>query len=472
MNISFRCAVITAGLGMFALLAGCGSASKPEDARLQVDDYPKTEFPKNLPPAPSKRDFGKCTARIKELGSTNKSPEMMALGGSVFNGVSSMQINWWLSDWSPPAQVARALHQKMDGPVPGLRVPPYPDYNADPFKIEGPNTTLRLGLDLETTDLDRLPSAIRHQGYAMERFERLRPGGNPFSDNLSFGGASIDDILLGTPRDYRARLEAKRRIDTIGPDAQDFWADGPQPRTYRSILEHAKRTNGLIDAGKTAGALKTIFFALNSAFVLNPTHDECLEDLTALDQVLLRQPKRLLVGVGSNSGLFTFLYTGQPINKYCGETNFSFGGDVHEYKRYVPINISSKKEFLDRMKMLLDRLEAEGSGIEHIYVMGQLRPRVVANLEPGHKKGSVGIDTKYPPGQLLQSHEDYHDEYYLSFAPDGSRRIVGDDVRAADLLNAEVNDALRDMVLAHRRQRAAPDRQRPVDSPGVVAGRL
>lgn len=451
-----RAVIAAACVSALVPLSGCGGGA-PEDARLQIDDFVEKGpndfrvFPsERVSPVPVRQRFP-CIAKHPEWSAYN-SPEMMALGGSIFNGVSSMQINWWLADWSPPAQVARALSGATEsGPVPNMRMAPYPDYGIDPFKPEGPGWTFRLGLDLETSGITELPTAVRRQGYTMERLRLYRPGSPPFADNLSFAGASIDDILYGTPKDYRARLDLVRRIDTIKPDRSDFWADGPQPRSYASILEHARWVHLMGDATKTAAALPTLFFALNSAFVLDPTHDECLENMTALDQVLLRQPKRLLVGVGSNSGLFTFMGSGQPVDQFCGSTSISFGKEIREWKRYVPITRTSDEEFLDRMKILLDRLDRQGAGIEHIYVMGQLRPRVVANLVPTSRQGAVGIDSEYPPGQLLAGPKEYHPEYTLSFAPGGSRRIPGDDVKAADELNARVNDRLEAMVKSYNR---------------------
>ena len=438
---STRYAAVAACLAMLAVVLGC--SNKPMDARLQVDDYPAPERPEYRLRLVARRKFGTCTPRqVREMVVAQGRPEMMALGGSVFNGVSSMHINWWLADWSPPAQVARALHGvAAEGPVPGLRVAPYQDYGADPYgRNERGDLTFRLGLDLETTNLSRLGTAVRHQGWVMSRFKNYstQKGDGLFVDNLSFAGAAIEDILYGTSRDYRRRLEVVRRIDTIKPDADKFWDDGPQARTYSSIIEHAKGVHTPIDIGKTAASLATIFFAENSSFVLNPTQDACIEEMTPLDQVLLRQPKRLLVGVGSNSGLFTFLYTGQPVDAYCGDVNFTFGDKVSQSKRYVSIRQSSGREFLSDMTMLLDKLAAEGRGIEQIYVMGQLRPSSIANLKPA--------PSLWPPGLGR-----YFASYDIDFAPEGSRSISGDEVERADEFNREINDRLKALVEARNK---------------------
>jgi hypothetical protein len=460
MKGSKRYAGAAACLTALAMIAGC--SGEPVDATRQIDDFPLLDKPKDRLKPIAERNFGdKCPkAVIDALVKADPKPEMMALGGSVFNGVSSMQINWWLSEWSPPAQVARALRGgATEGSFPEFfRVPRYPDHGLDPYG-RFPNGTphFRLGLDLETVNLSLIETAFRRQGWVMSDFASYRTtDGRLFNDNVSFGGAAVDDILYGTARDYRARLKAVRHIDTIPPDADKFWANGAQSRTYAEIREHAKRVNGLTDVAKTAGPLKTIFFAENSSFVLNPSGHPCIEEMTPLDQALLRKPTRLLVGVGSNSGLFTFLYAGHPVERVCGDVNFSFGDIVREEKRYVSIRQTSKDDFLTSMKILLDKLATDGKAIENIYVMGQLRPRMIANVKPTSDQGRVGVDADYPPGQVKADPSTYHDQYYLDFAPEGSSRWISDaELKAADDLNDEINAAVNEMVEAHNRKEAS-----------------
>lgn len=450
---------------VLAALASCGIGSEPRDATLQVDDFPAPQLPTERLNAVAGRKFGACSpAKIRQLinqASNGPRPEMMAIGGSIFNGVSSMQINWWLADWSPPAQVARALYdEKPDGSVPVLNVPAYPDYGRDPYgNSRGTVPTFRLGLDLETVNVARIETGVRRQGRVMKDFQgyvttRESPKAHVFNDNLSSGGAAIEDILYGTPRDYRARMQAVKRSTRFMPDMDDFWGKVTPARTYGQILEHAPYVNGISDVSKTAAALNTVFYAQNASFILNPTGNDCLEDMTALDQVLLRKPKRLLVGVGSNSGLFTFLYSGQRVDDICGDTKFSYGPEVREWKRYVSIRQTSDDEFISDMGKMLDKLAIEGrgtgknDGIKYVYVMGQLRPRVIANLKPGPGQGNPGPGGHYPPNQVRPAPPgtDYYAHYLIDFGPAGTRPVRGTEVQKADLLNWEVNRKLRKMV--------------------------
>ena len=433
MTSTTRYRIAAAGLTVIAVLSSCGKG--PEDATLQVDDYPVVSVPDERLARVAGRSFGTCSPDdVHKTVAPFRRPAMMALGGSVFNGVSSMQINWWLADWSPPAQVARALHGiAKQEPVPGFAVPSYPDYGKDPYG----KGTFRLGLDLETVNLSGLAPFVRDQAARMAWFKDYKATDGPtFNDNLAFGGAAIDDILYGTARDYRRRLDAHRRSEAFPPDRDKPWKKYEGVRTYARIIEDAKNVRGLKEAASAAGALTTVFFAENSAFVLDPTRDACIEEMTPLDQVILRQPKRLIVGVGSNSGLFTFLYTGQPVNDYCGDVSFTFGKEVKEWKSYLSIADTSGPVFLQGMDRLLDKLVAEGKEIEHIYVLGQLRPSSIANLKPGRGQTER-------PGL-----GNYYESYVLDFAPEGSREVSGALVREADDLNRRINAALKARVEA------------------------
>lgn len=467
----FRGAICVAGLAAIALLIGCGQ-KPPQEATMQVDDVapPNKQRYDHLPDERvGNPDRLACVRKNKAAWKKYMAPEMMAIGGSVFNGISSMQINWWLADWSPPAQVQRALHGvATEGPVPKFQVPAYPDRGRDPYLVPQPGDlvaslkageperpsrpTFRLGLDLETINLDAITSAIRRQGWVMSEFANYKANdGVLFNDNLGFGGAAVDDVLYGDAEHYRKRMKAARRATVFEPDRDRFWGKVTRSRSYAEIMEHAKFVQDLFedpeDLPKTVASMKTIFFALNSRFVLNPTNDDCIDHLTALDQVLIRKPKRLLVGLGSNSGLFTFLYSGQPVDKICGDVNFTWGKDVREWKRYVAIAHTAGDEYINHMEKLLRVLAEEGDGIENIYVMGQMKPSMVANLRPAPEKGQPAADGTLAPGQLEPAPKGYHDKYTLAFAPEGSRRWVsGWEVWQADELNKNVNKRLEDEV--------------------------
>src|SRR5580765_2413643 len=64
-------------------------------------------------------------ARLNELARPYMRPEMMALGDSLYNGVSSLRVNWWLSEWAAPSQVAIPLglikHNDMNRLADGRR---------------------------------------------------------------------------------------------------------------------------------------------------------------------------------------------------------------------------------------------------------------------------------------------------------------------------------------------------------------
>lgn len=410
------------------ILSSCQTTPKTERAEGDTPTYPEERLA-----SVSGRSFGNCSAaEVQTLIAKYRRPEMMALGGSVFNGVSSLQINWWLAQWSPPAQVARALGGgNLQSEIPGFKTAHYKDFGADPYgKTASGQPTFRMGMDLEITGVSGLTEAIRHQAFVMSDFETYRAeDGQYFNDNLGFGGAAIEDILYGTATSYRQQLDVRPAPKKVGD---------PTP-SYREMRDEAKATKNLLEAGRKTGPLIKTFYAVNSAFVLDPLHHECVSEMTALDQVMLRQPKRLLVGVGSNSGLFTFLIKGQDLQDVCADTSFNFSSPVQQVTRQVSIARTANREFLDNMGKMLDRLaSSENRGIENIYVLGQLRPSSIANLKP--------VGSQKPPGP-----GNYYDKYELDFSTERTRVISGHAVRAVDQLNTTVNRELRAMVEAHNR---------------------
>lgn len=95
-------------------------------------------------------------------------PELMALGDSLYNGVQSLRINWWLSEWSVPsyAAIAMGLIDEKNGDRTGKRRfygPQYPSHDASP------SSTIIYGLNLEGLRWSDLTGAAREQGAPLDR---------------------------------------------------------------------------------------------------------------------------------------------------------------------------------------------------------------------------------------------------------------------------------------------------------------
>jgi lysophospholipase L1-like esterase len=238
-------------------------------------------------------------------------PEAMAIGDSIFNGVRSATINQGLALGSPPAQTARVFGWPMV----------QPDYRRPIlFDLE---QFLRDGVDLDRLRTDAIANAERW----ME--ERGEWSNRRFFDNIGIAGAAFGDLHRATAGKYRE--------EAVGLLARLKAASSPDFETMAKL-----------------------WFALNTAFLLNPSGLPELDDLTPLEQVASRKPKRLFVNIGSNEGLFRIGITG----------NFT-----RENRRGI-VRIPVLAQEL--AKALHDRCP----DVERIYYNLLIRPRTIANLAP------------------------------------------------------------------------------------------
>ena len=118
------------------------SVARDPYARKQVYDDHRTV---TLPPAPTEQAqcdawLGQAMALKREGIAPSKDtvgefyhPELMAIGDSLYNGMQSLRINWFLSEWSAPNLVAirLGLIQERNGDRTGQRSfysPQYPSW--------------------------------------------------------------------------------------------------------------------------------------------------------------------------------------------------------------------------------------------------------------------------------------------------------------------------------------------------------
>ena len=105
-----------------------------------------------------------CVSSNFDIPQEYMNPELMALGDSLYNGVQSLRINWWLSEWSVPSYVAIAmgLIDEKNGDRTGKRRfygPQYPSHDASP------SSTISYGLNLEGLRWSDLTGAARAVSY-------------------------------------------------------------------------------------------------------------------------------------------------------------------------------------------------------------------------------------------------------------------------------------------------------------------
>lgn len=194
-------------------------------------------------------------------------PEMMAIGDSLYQGVRSLTIKRGMMQLSAPALVAEAL---------GIR-----------HKFSCPDPARPILIDMEEW-LKMLPDldAIRDDLAASTDYWLARPvspSGRLLFENIAIASATVADLYTDTWR-----------------TAHDFLSAQPGLK---------RRLKKLDLAGLNLGA---IVQALNTRFTLNPSGRKAFQGLTQMDMVAARLPKRLLVNIGSNNGLWDIAFEANP----------------------------------------------------------------------------------------------------------------------------------------------------------------
>jgi hypothetical protein len=294
------------------------------------------------------------------------SPQTMAIGDSLFNGVRSLSIDRARARLAVPVMVAEGLGESP-------RVPDYPFPVL--FDLE---TFIRQGFDLGrlreiiVSNADRWLEIAPHWSHDQ----------HVFFDNIAIAGAEIRNLYEDRAGDYFGLIP--------------------------SLLQQIK------SAGRLPGEqVYALYYALNAAFLLNPSGKADLSDLTPLEQVALRRPKRLIVSIGSNEGLFRGCILGQ------------FTETLKRSIEAIP----------DKMGVLADHMAAEfgADAVEHVYFTNLIKPSTVANVMPRTDPDElVGCGRYYPQ--------------YLSRLLGGAVGISEAQMRRFDQLIADVNARSQEIV--------------------------
>jgi hypothetical protein len=238
-------------------------------------------------------------------------PEMMAIGDSLYNGTRSLTTEGRLAELAPPAMVARGLGLPF-------RTPNYPRPVLADFEAE-----MRKGIDL-----GRIRAAILENA---RRWIETAPGWSPhpFFDNIGIAGASYADLHTVTAGGHREKIFG--------------------------LVQDIRESSGINFA-----AIVKLYFAINITFLLNPSGEPDVDDLTPLEQVASRGPKRLLVNIGSNEGLFRL-------------------GLMARFDRDIAKDLS---DIPGKARALAEALTTHCRATKRVYFNLLIRPRVLANLAP------------------------------------------------------------------------------------------
>ena len=184
-------------------------------------------------------------------------PELMAVGDSIYNGVRSLTIDAGMAKLSVPAQVARAFNW-------GFVAPDYPRNVL--FDFERLMRQPDLFLNLRQIIIDNVHDWLADKDWSQ----------HDAFDNLAIAQAQIKDLTSFTYRDHVGQIT--RLLDAVAGSAN-----------------------------LQIGPLMDLHMAVNGCFLLNPANDgaAAVAPLSPLEIVALRQPKRLLVNIGINDGIWT-----------------------------------------------------------------------------------------------------------------------------------------------------------------------
>jgi hypothetical protein len=361
-----------------------------------------------------------CTQQdLEALAADYMNPPLMAIGDSLYNGVSSLRVNWWLSEWSVPSQVAIGLglipqdddwQRTIDDQKPRrFWGPQYPGVDESDYERKSPN----YGFNIERIGIASIlfdDSLGESAGDLLALSKARPPSGRLFNDNLAFSGADTIDLLYRSAQSMRERLVSPR--------------PGLERSNDLAVLDRIRRSGPFVGA-KNVSSIARGFYLINAEFVLNPTRNACIQRLSAVDQVLLRKPKRLLVNIGSNDGIYRMGLEG--VRLFAPVTD-EYAGRCTCIADYLGVT------FIDDMAKLIDKLAAEDE-VDSVYINSLIPPSRIANLVPDPEARGQRI-----AGTL------YYTSYVTDFSVGGSRRISGEEVRRADEFVAEVVRRLKSLI--------------------------
>ncbi len=295
-------------------------------------------------------------------------PEMMAIGDSLYQGVRSLTIKNGTTQLSALALAAEAL---------GIR-----------HKFSCPDPKRPILIDMEGW-LRMLPDIGAIKQDLAENVDYWfakppSPSGRLLFENVAVASSTIADLYTATWR-------------TADDDL------GNLPRRAWGKIKKLK-----FDDVDFAATIK----ALNIRFTLNPSADAALKNLTQVDLAAARKPKRLLVNIGSNNGLWDMAFKAKP---------------------------GARMKFKGELRQLAAKLSALPAEVEHIYFNNLGLPSTVPNLMPLPDMIEWDEDSKPGKGNYYEKYENRFGLVYGSLTGAQLRKL---DERVR-LANREAREILR-----------------------------
>ena len=196
-------------------------------------------------------------------------PELMAIGDSIYNGTRSLTTNGELARISAPAQVAKAFKWRFVTPT-------------YPFDV-----------------LFNLETIVRKNEFSLGK--------------IAAGAVTNARAWLAQPT--WSAVDTFDNISIAQSTLSDQWTF-----TFEDQFAQIPGLIAKLQAGTDVlNTLMALYMAVNVSFLLNPSRkpDSPWAKLTPLQIIAARQPKRLLVNLGINDGVWTICLqaTGDKFNK-------------------------------------------------------------------------------------------------------------------------------------------------------------
>jgi lysophospholipase L1-like esterase len=309
-------------------------------------------------------------------------PEMMAIGDSLYNGVTSLTISIERAQRSVPALVAKALG------IASFRFPDYPR----PILFDIEKEIAKPALDLIATI------------------------GNDITENIKAWGplpkveAPFDDVAIAQADSYNMTCDTAEQSDN--------WIASHMP----SIGKETRSVIGIPDE------LTSWYYAINSRFILGVAKSTSpYWQLSQLGQSIAREPRQLLISVGHNDGMWLMAFEGLEL------------GELFPHGCLPPARSTVDSELQDFVRNMatIARLLAE-TEIEHLYLNTLPLPSHAANLNP-IAGGTFACANPYGRDGTLK-----YSTWYQTYISDARLKVIrGQSVCAMDNYIVMINDQVK-----------------------------
>mgnify|MGYP002633367656 CR=1 FL=1 len=303
-------------------------------------------------------------------------PEMMAIGDSLYQGVRSLTIKNGTNQLSAPALAAEAL---------GIR---------HKFSCPDPKRPILVNMEAWLRMLPGIDGVKQDMAGNVDYwFARpASPSGRLLFENVAVASSTIADLYSTTWQTSDDYLRAL--------------PNGTRGKIKKLTFD------GLDLAG--------IMLALNTRFTLNPSGKAAFKQLSQVELAAARKPKRLLVNIGANNGLW----------------DMAFGAKA-----------GTRMVFKADLRQLAARLQALPAEVEHIYFNNLALPSTVPNLMP--LPDMVEWDEANKPGKG-NYYRKYENRFGLAHGSLTGAQLKTLDDRVA-LANREAQDILKNTFGTDRR---------------------